>query len=99
MPVTMRRDSSAPEREGALARERALPRRTTIAVAHASSRGTPGEERSNLRETEVRVIYAGNLIEGAPIEEVRPGDIVWFEAGERHWHGASPTSATRASAW
>lgn len=28
--------------------------------------------------------------DGGPIEEVRPGDIVWFAAGERHWHGASP---------
>jgi quercetin dioxygenase-like cupin family protein len=31
--------------------------------------------------------------EGGPVEEIRPGDIVWFEAGERHWHGASPTTA------
>jgi quercetin dioxygenase-like cupin family protein len=28
-----------------------------------------------------------------PIEEIRAGDIVWFEPGERHWHGASPTTA------
>jgi quercetin dioxygenase-like cupin family protein len=31
--------------------------------------------------------------EGGPIEEIRPGDIVWFEPNERHWHGASPTIA------
>ncbi|WP_279483621.1 cupin domain-containing protein [Aureimonas sp. SK2] len=31
--------------------------------------------------------------EGGPIEEIRPGDVVWFEPGERHWHGASPTVA------
>lgn len=31
--------------------------------------------------------------EGGPIEEIRPGDIVWFEPGEKHWHGASPTTA------
>lgn len=31
--------------------------------------------------------------EGGPIEEIRPGDVVWFEPGERHWHGASPTTA------
>ena len=24
---------------------------------------------------------------------IRPGDIVWFEPGERHWHGATPTTA------
>jgi quercetin dioxygenase-like cupin family protein len=28
-----------------------------------------------------------------PIEEIRPGDIVWFPPGEKHWHGASPTVA------
>jgi len=28
-----------------------------------------------------------------PIEEIRPGDIVWIPPGEKHWHGASPTTA------
>jgi len=28
--------------------------------------------------------------EGGPIEEIRPGDVVWFEPGEKHWHGAAP---------
>jgi quercetin dioxygenase-like cupin family protein len=32
-------------------------------------------------------------IEGAPIEEIRPGDVVWIPPGQRHWHGASPTTA------
>ena len=31
--------------------------------------------------------------EGGPIEEVRPGDVVWFPPGEKHWHGATPTTA------
>jgi quercetin dioxygenase-like cupin family protein len=30
---------------------------------------------------------------GGPIEEIRPGDVVWFEPGEKHWHGASPDTA------
>jgi quercetin dioxygenase-like cupin family protein len=30
---------------------------------------------------------------GGPIEEIRPGDTVWFAPGEKHWHGASPTTA------
>ena len=30
---------------------------------------------------------------GGPIEEIRPGDVVWFPAGEKHWHGAAPTTA------
>ncbi|MEP7382648.1 MAG: cupin domain-containing protein, partial [Gemmatimonadota bacterium] len=31
--------------------------------------------------------------DGGPIEELRPGDVVWFEPGEKHWHGASQTTA------
>ena len=31
--------------------------------------------------------------EGGPMEEIRPGDVVWFAAGEKHWHGAGPTTA------
>ena len=30
---------------------------------------------------------------GGPVEEIRPGDVVWFPPGEKHWHGASPTAA------
>ena len=30
---------------------------------------------------------------GGPIEEIRPGDVVWFAPGEKHWHGAGPTTA------
>jgi len=31
--------------------------------------------------------------QGGPIEEIRPGDVVWFEPGEKHWHGAAATTA------
>jgi quercetin dioxygenase-like cupin family protein len=31
--------------------------------------------------------------EGGPVEEIRPGDVVWFPPGEKHWHGASPATA------
>jgi quercetin dioxygenase-like cupin family protein len=31
--------------------------------------------------------------DGGPIEEIRPSDVVWFPPGEKHWHGASPTTA------
>ena len=30
---------------------------------------------------------------GKPVEEVLPGDLVWFPPGEKHWHGATPTTA------
>ena len=31
--------------------------------------------------------------EGGPVEEIRPGDVIWFAPGEKHWHGAAPTTA------
>jgi quercetin dioxygenase-like cupin family protein len=30
---------------------------------------------------------------GGPVEEIRPGDVIWFAPGEKHWHGATATSA------
>src|SRR3989454_9253190 len=30
---------------------------------------------------------------GGPIEDIRPGDVVWFSPGEKHWHGAKPATA------
>jgi 4-carboxymuconolactone decarboxylase len=30
---------------------------------------------------------------GDPVDEIRPGDIVWIPAGQKHWHGASPTTS------
>lgn len=31
--------------------------------------------------------------EGGPIEEIRPGDVIWFAPHEKHWHGATQTTA------
>lgn len=31
--------------------------------------------------------------ESGPVEEIHPGDVVWFPPGEKHWHGATPTTA------
>jgi len=40
------------------------------------------------------VVTAGRVQrEGGPVEEIRPGDVVWFAPGEKHWHGAGPTTA------
>lgn len=42
------------------------------------------------------IVTAGNgrvQREGGPIEEIKPGDIIWFAPHEKHWHGASPTTA------
>src|SRR3954471_15226107 len=30
---------------------------------------------------------------GGPIEEIRPGDVIWFDANEKHWHGATANTA------
>ena len=30
---------------------------------------------------------------GCPVEQIRPGDVVWFPPGEKHWHGATPATA------
>jgi quercetin dioxygenase-like cupin family protein len=31
--------------------------------------------------------------EGGPVEEIRPGDVIWTPPGQKHWHGGTPTSA------
>jgi quercetin dioxygenase-like cupin family protein len=31
--------------------------------------------------------------EGGPIEEIRPGDVIWIPPALKHWHGATPTTA------
>ena len=41
------------------------------------------------------VIYGCGLVQswGGPIKEIRPGDVIWCPPGEKHWHGATPTTA------
>ncbi len=41
------------------------------------------------------VLFGRGLVQraGGPAEEIRPGDVVWFAPGERHWHGAAPDTA------
>lgn len=47
-----------------------------------------------LGQTLIIISGAGRVQrEGGPIEEVRPGDVVWFPPSEKHWHGASPRTA------
>ena len=31
--------------------------------------------------------------DGGAVEEIRPGDVIWFAPGEKHWHGATATTA------
>ena len=41
------------------------------------------------------VTFGSGLVQrwGGPIEPIHPGDVVWFPPGEKHWHGAAPTTA------
>ena len=42
-------------------------------------------------QTLIVVAGAGRVCRwGGAIEEIRPGDVVWFSPGEKHWHGATP---------
>ena len=45
---------------------------------------------------QILIVTAGcGLVQrrGGPIEEIRPGDVVWISPGEQHWHGATATTA------
>ena len=64
-------------------RQRHLRARRPHRLAHASARPDADRHR-RLRPGAAR---------GGPIEEIRPGDVVWFAPGEKHWHGAAPTTA------
>jgi quercetin dioxygenase-like cupin family protein len=46
------------------------------------------------------ITFGAGLVqrEGGPVEEIRAGDVVWFEPGEKHWHGAAPTTAMQHTA-
>ncbi len=47
-----------------------------------------------LGQTPIVAVGCGHARQwGGPIEEIRPGDVVWFPPGEKHWHGATPTEA------
>lgn len=47
-----------------------------------------------LGQTLIVVSGVGQVqFEGGPVEEIRPGDVVWIPPHTRHWHGASPTTA------
>jgi quercetin dioxygenase-like cupin family protein len=37
--------------------------------------------------------YGWAQLWGEPLQEIRPGDVVRFPPGQKHWHGASPTTA------
>ena len=63
-------------------------------VAGASVTFEPGARTAwhthPLGQTLIVIAGAGRAQRwGGPIEEIRPGDVIWFPPGEKHWHGAS----------
>jgi quercetin dioxygenase-like cupin family protein len=63
-------------------------------LAAASVHFTPGARTAWHTHPNGQTIYVTEGIglcqhEGGPVEVIRPGDRVFFEAGEKHWHGAS----------
>src|SRR2546425_7207359 len=55
--------------------------------------GQPGTA-TRLRQTLIVTAGWGRVQRwGGPIEDIRPGDVIWFPPGEKHWHGATPTTA------
>jgi hypothetical protein len=72
---------------------------TRISLRNRKLDGGDGRERfqesAATCEVEMVVTAGAGRVQrwGEPVEEIRPGDVVWFPPGEKHWHGASPTTA------
>jgi quercetin dioxygenase-like cupin family protein len=65
------------------------------ARASPSSRA-PAPPGTRTRSGRTLIVIAGcgwAQREGGPVEEIRPGDVVWFAPNEKHWHGATATTA------
>lgn len=67
-------------------------------IAGASVTFEPGARtawHTHPRGQTLIVTFGSGLVQrwGGEIEEIHPGDVVWFEPGEKHWHGAAPTTA------
>jgi len=75
-----------------------LPATATARAAGASVTFEPGARTAwhthPLGQTLIVISGCGRAQhEGGPIEQIHPGDVVWFPPGEKHWHGAAPTTA------
>lgn len=55
----------------------------------------PAPHGTRIRSARPLIVTAGCgwvQREDGPVEEIRPGDVVWFAPGEKHWHGAMATT-------
>jgi quercetin dioxygenase-like cupin family protein len=74
--------------------ERAGPSRVTGAIVRFEPGARTAWHTHPLGQTLIVTAGCGRAQQwGGPIEEIRPGDVVWFPPGEKHWHGAAPTTA------
>ena len=63
-------------------------------MCNLRARCADGLAHSSARQTLVVTAGCGFAQrEGGPIEEIHPGDVIWFAPYEKHWHGATPTTA------
>jgi quercetin dioxygenase-like cupin family protein len=67
-------------------------------VSGASATFEPGARTAwhthPLGQTLILTAGAGCVqLEGGPVQDIHPGDVVWFAPGEKHWHGAAATTA------
>jgi quercetin dioxygenase-like cupin family protein len=70
------------------------PARVAIALVTFEPGGRTAWHTHPLGQTLIVTAGCGRAQrEGGPIETIRPGDVVFFAAGEKHWHGAAPTTA------
>ena len=74
--------------------EAADPARVLVPASRSSR--VPGPHGTRIRSVRRLIVTAGcgwAQRWGGPIEEIRPGDVIWFPPGEKHWHGATATTA------
>jgi len=64
-------------------------------VTFEPGRGPHGIRIHSVRLSSSPPAAAGFSAKGGPIEEIHPGDVVWFSPGEKHWHGATAKRRSR----
>jgi quercetin dioxygenase-like cupin family protein len=70
------------------------PARTTAASVTFEPRARTAWHTHPLGQTLIVTAGCGRVQRwDGPIEDIRPGDVIWFPPGEKHWHGAAPTTA------
>lgn len=70
------------------------PARVSMALVTFESGARTAWHTHPLGQTLIVTSGCGRVqLEGQPIQEIRPGDVVWIAPHERHWHGAAPKTA------